>query len=81
MDEKNLTFIDGETNEEYPLNKILSKDQLQKFKESVDARESIKFNLTSRSVETIEGLTKDHDKPRSTNRLLNNSKEEIEHSR
>ena len=81
LNEKELAFIDAKTNKEYPLEKILSEQEFQSVKDSVESRESISFNLDSEHVENIKDLTKHHDKSFSPNKLLNNSKEEIEHSR
>lgn len=81
FNEKDLTFIDGKTKQEYPLKKILSKQQFQNVKESVDSRESISINLDSQCAKTIKNLTKDHPKSFSANKVLSTSKEEIEHSR
>jgi|GEM_PF-5317078 len=81
FNEKDLTFIDRKTKQEYPLEEILSKQQFQNVKESVDSRESISINLDSQCAKTIKNLTKDHPKSFSANKVLSTSKEEIEHSR
>lgn len=85
LNEKNLNFIDGETNKEYPMAQVLTERQLERVKNAIESSESIKLNLDSVNVEKIKELTKEPEKSLSNNKSqgksIGNRRDEVEHSR
>ena len=87
LNEKNLTFIDAETNKEYPLAQVLTERQMGRVKNAIESSESISLNLDSVNVKKIKDLTKNNEKEKSFSNdkspenTIKNNRRNMEHTR
>ncbi|MGE6370740.1 hypothetical protein ACQKDB_16550 [Planococcus kocurii] len=83
LNEKDLTFIDSKTKNEYPLESVMSERHLEHLKQSINSLDSTTIHLSSENIDSLKELTKEKsvDKSFSKNKGMKINKEEIEHSR